>query len=57
MRLSRARLINCWDLKENVIIGKLIPAGTGMSRYGRVKIETQSVEPAETTTTTSQASQ
>lgn len=44
-------------LKENVIIGKLIPAGTGMSRYGRVKIETQSVEPAETTTTTSQASQ
>ena len=44
-------------LKEKVLIGKLIPAGTGMSRYGRVKIETQSVEPAETTTTTSQASQ
>jgi DNA-directed RNA polymerase subunit beta' len=28
-------------LKENVIIGKLIPAGTGMPRYGRVKVETQ----------------
>ena len=25
-------------LKENVIIGKLIPAGTGMSRYRNVKI-------------------
>ncbi|MDQ4059477.1 MAG: DNA-directed RNA polymerase subunit beta' [Actinomycetota bacterium] len=27
-------------LKENVIIGKLIPAGTGMSRYRNVSIET-----------------
>ena len=26
-------------LKENVIIGKLIPAGTGMSRYRNVQIE------------------
>ncbi len=26
-------------LKENVIIGKLIPAGTGMDRYRRVEIE------------------
>jgi DNA-directed RNA polymerase subunit beta' len=26
-------------LKENVIIGKLIPAGTGMSRYRNLKIE------------------
>ena len=25
-------------LKENVIIGKLIPAGTGMSRYRRIKV-------------------
>jgi DNA-directed RNA polymerase subunit beta' len=25
-------------LKENVIIGKLIPAGTGISAYGNVKI-------------------
>jgi DNA-directed RNA polymerase subunit beta' len=28
-------------LKENVIIGKLIPAGTGMSRYKDIKINTQ----------------
>ncbi|MFO7247579.1 MAG: DNA-directed RNA polymerase subunit beta' [Bacillota bacterium] len=27
-------------LKENVIIGKLIPAGTGMARYRNVKIKT-----------------
>lgn len=26
-------------LKENVIIGKLIPAGTGMQRYANVKLE------------------
>ena len=27
-------------LKENVIIGKLIPAGTGMKRYRNVKLST-----------------
>ena len=27
-------------LKENVIIGKLIPAGTGMKRYRSVKLNT-----------------
>ena len=26
-------------LKENVIIGKLIPAGTGMSRYRSIKVD------------------
>jgi len=26
-------------LKENVIIGKLIPAGTGMPRYRNIEIE------------------
>ena len=26
-------------LKENVIIGKLIPAGTGMNRYRDIKIK------------------
>jgi hypothetical protein len=26
-------------LKENVIIGKLIPAGTGMSRYRNIKVK------------------
>ncbi|NOV70170.1 hypothetical protein B0H37_002158 [Clostridium beijerinckii] len=29
-------------LKENVIIGKLIPAGTGMMRYRSLKVETDS---------------
>ncbi|AYD39246.1 DNA-directed RNA polymerase subunit beta' [Clostridium fermenticellae] len=31
-------------LKENVIIGKLIPAGTGMTRYRSVKISTDGEE-------------
>ncbi len=31
-------------LKENVIIGKLIPAGTGMSRYRNIKVETKDEE-------------
>ena len=31
-------------LKENVIIGKLIPAGTGMKRYRSVKLDTESDE-------------
>ena len=28
-------------LKENVIIGKLIPAGTGMERYRSIRVERQ----------------
>ena len=28
-------------LKENVLIGKLIPAGTGMKRYRDVKLDTE----------------
>ena len=31
-------------LKENVIIGKLIPAGTGMKRYQDVRIEVEGEE-------------
>ena len=31
-------------LKENVIIGKLIPAGTGMSRYRKIKVVKQTPE-------------
>ena len=27
-------------LKENVCIGKLIPAGTGLKRYSRIKLDT-----------------
>jgi DNA-directed RNA polymerase subunit beta' len=32
-------------LKENVIIGKLIPAGTGMSRYRNVRLKIPSALP------------
>src|SRR5690606_30774360 len=35
-------------LKENVIIGKLIPAGTGMARYRNVKVVSR-IERAEET--------
>ncbi|WP_164218728.1 DNA-directed RNA polymerase subunit beta' [Virgibacillus sp. YIM 98842] len=31
-------------LKENVIIGKLVPAGTGMQRYRRIKVATDEPE-------------
>ena len=34
-------------LKENVIIGKLIPAGTGMKRYRNVKLDTDLEEEDE----------
>src|SRR5690606_40582238 len=32
-------------LKENIIIGKLIPAGTGMERYRNVNIEAPDYQP------------
>ncbi|MBP3584557.1 MAG: DNA-directed RNA polymerase subunit beta' [Peptococcaceae bacterium] len=32
-------------LKENVILGKLIPAGTGMSRYRGIKVTNETAEP------------
>ena len=35
-------------LKENVILGKLIPAGTGMTRYRNISIETEGEETEET---------
>ena len=34
-------------LKENVIIGKLIPAGTGMKRYRNVHLNTDDMKPEE----------
>lgn len=34
-------------LKENVIIGKLVPAGTGMSRYRNIKVASQADYEAE----------
>ena len=36
-------------LKENVIIGKLIPAGTGMNRYRNIRVEpTEEARPRRT---------
>ena len=36
---------NLIGLKENIIIGKLIPAGTGMGRYREFDIEAPDYEP------------
>ena len=41
-------------LKENVIIGKLIPAGTGMRRYRNVKLSTDREEHVEYTPSVSE---
>ncbi|MCH5299407.1 MAG: DNA-directed RNA polymerase subunit beta' [Ruminococcus sp.] len=41
----KGKVDNLMGLKENVIIGKLIPAGTGMRRYNEVELETGSVQP------------
>ncbi len=38
-------------LKENVIIGKLIPAGTGMSRYRNIKLKFNTPQPVTTDST------
>jgi DNA-directed RNA polymerase subunit beta' len=42
-------------LKENVIIGKLIPAGTGMMRYRSVKLNTEDAIDSEEETNTFEA--
>jgi DNA-directed RNA polymerase subunit beta' len=36
-------------MKENVIIGKLIPAGTGMKRYRNIKLDSEMVVEEEVT--------
>ena len=38
----KGKVDHLMGLKENVIIGKLIPAGTGMERYRSVEVETNS---------------
>jgi DNA-directed RNA polymerase, beta'' subunit, predominant form len=40
----KGKVDNLIGLKENVIIGKLIPAGTGMKRYRTVKLDTDMKE-------------
>jgi len=41
---TKGKVDNLLGLKENVIIGKLIPAGTGMKRYRTVGIEVEKDE-------------
>jgi DNA-directed RNA polymerase subunit beta' len=43
----KGRVDRLLGLKENVIIGKLIPAGTGMTRYRRVSIAVEGQEEGE----------
>ncbi len=43
----KGRLDKLLGLKENVIIGKLIPAGTGLARYRNVTIEVEGQEHLE----------
>ena len=40
----KGKVDNLIGLKENVIIGKLIPAGTGMKRYRNTRLSTDEVE-------------
>ena len=40
----KGKIDNLIGLKENVIIGKLIPAGTGMKRYRNTRLSTDEVE-------------
>ena len=40
----KGKIDNLIGLKENVIIGKLIPAGTGMKRYRNTKLSTDEVD-------------
>ena len=42
----RGKRDNLLGLKENVIIGKLIPAGTGIGKYREVEVETYDVKEA-----------
>ncbi len=43
----KGKVDNLIGLKENVLIGKLIPAGTGMKRYGEIKLDTGMPEETE----------
>jgi DNA-directed RNA polymerase subunit beta' len=34
-------------LKENVIMGRLIPAGTGLPKYNQIELKTEGTAPEE----------
>ncbi len=46
---------NLRGLKENVLIGKLIPAGTGMKRYQNVALTSDYEEPENSPITAAEA--
>ena len=37
----KGKVDNLMGLKENVILGKLIPTGTGLKRYQNIRINTE----------------
>lgn len=41
------KIDNLLGLKENVIVGKLIPAGTGLKRYRSIRLNGETQKPAE----------
>ena len=43
----KGKVDNLMGLKENVIIGKLIPAGTGLKKYQNIRINTEDVATVE----------
>ncbi len=44
----KGKVDSLMGLKENVIIGKLIPAGTGLKKYQDIRINTENVSTVET---------
>ena len=44
----KGKVDNLIGLKENVIIGKLIPAGTGLKKYQDIRINTEDIATVET---------
>jgi len=45
---TKGKVDNLLGLKENVIIGRLIPAGTGMKKYRNIGVTSKDVESEET---------
>ena len=43
----KGKVDNLMGLKENVIIGKLIPTGTGLRRYQNIRINTEKIQTVE----------
>ena len=44
----KGKVDNLIGIKENVIIGKLIPAGTGLKKYQDIKINTENIADVKT---------